>query len=71
MPPRRRRNKNVLRRRRQDRRLRALPLHQGRNQDGSNDRGQGPMLQNFLRPLVTNFRNKLECLLLAGQTSLA
>jgi hypothetical protein len=32
---------------------------------------QGPMLLNFMSPYFTNVRNKLECLLLASQTSLA
>jgi hypothetical protein len=32
---------------------------------------QGAMLSNFLRPLFMNFRNKLECLFLAGLSSLA
>ena len=27
------------------------------------DNDLGPMLQNFLRPYDTNFRNKLECLI--------
>jgi hypothetical protein len=33
-------------------------------------RTQGSMLLNFLRPWVTNFRNKLECLFLASLSSL-